>query len=634
MTESERREWIRRRAKEDPYWRIVHALGSLRLALLLLVTIAVACAVATVYESKFNTEVAQTYFYKAPWFLIWLGVLCVNLAAAAMTRWPWQRKHTGFLVTHAGIIVLLIGAMIGMLTGFEANVTLRKGQPPVERLVLNETVLQVNSPLDGAMYLMPFPVERPAITPDSPRTLPLPDTDARLLVDQYTEALAEVPTLEPSPGGHPGARLTFRGGMAGRDVPVRLLVSEDGSPSEYDFFGMATIRLRERAESNDLRPASTEAAGEDAVTRETHVVFADAMPVVHTHGGPPGRLAFRLSPESGDADTTRLDGWMLLARHEGGQTHGFSLPEVLRKEATLGGYRVEVLEFWPDFEMRDGIPRSASDEIRKPAVLVRVTGRDVAVDATGPMLDLFPARSEDTLAYRLTRAGEVVREGEARVGDQVATGWGDWTFTVDEYLPRAAEGVSLRPVEDDPPENALPAIRARLLEPDGHTGQPVWIRSGRAEEVFGRDMVLFAGFGLKTQPVPFSVQLDDFRVPRDEGTDTPADFIATIRFTDSGTGETVVRTSRMNHPASYPGAWWNVITGLNYKFSQASWNPDDLGETTLQVLYDPGWLFKWVGSLMICCGIFILFYFKPYARRKPAESVDPVPTEHGGRIPD
>jgi hypothetical protein len=38
---------------------------------------------------------------------------------------------------------------------------------------------------------------------------------------------------------------------------------------------------------------------------------------------------------------------------------------------------------------------------------------------------------------------------------------------------------------------------------------------------------------------------------------------------------------------------------------------DRFASTTLQVLYDPGWLLKWVGSLAICIGITIMFYFKP-----------------------
>jgi hypothetical protein len=103
----------------------------------------------------------------------------------------------------------------------------------------------------------------------------------------------------------------------------------------------------------------------------------------------------------------------------------------------------------------------------------------------------------------------------------------------------------------------------------------------------------------------------DFEVPRYEGTETPSNYIATVEFRDPATGETKTGTAKMNHPASFPGTLLSNFTGINYKFSQAEWNPRDLGETTLQVLYDPGWLLKWVGSLAICVGIATMFYIKP-----------------------
>ena len=119
------------------------------------------------------------------------------------------------------------------------------------------------------------------------------------------------------------------------------------------------------------------------------------------------------------------------------------------------------------------------------------------------------------------------------------------------------------------------------------------------------------GYGLELRPIPFSIALSDFQVPRDEGSETPSDFQATVLMRNTKTGEEKSGLIRMNHPASYPGGLLANMTGLNYKFSQAEWNPRDLKETTLQVLYDPGWFFKWTGSLAICLGIATMFYIRP-----------------------
>ena len=66
--------------------------------------------------------------------------------------------------------------------------------------------------------------------------------------------------------------------------------------------------------------------------------------------------------------------------------------------------------------------------------------------------------------------------------------------------------------------------------------------------------------------------------------------------------------------------WWRTWTGLTYKMSQASWNPENLGQSTIQILRDPGWLLKWIGSVLICAGIFMLFYLKGFRRPTPTAS--------------
>ena len=70
-------------------------------------------------------------------------MLALNLLCAAFTRWPWQRKHIGFVVTHAGIILMLTGAVIGRTFGFEAFVTLDKTKPPENRLFMHDTMLTI-----------------------------------------------------------------------------------------------------------------------------------------------------------------------------------------------------------------------------------------------------------------------------------------------------------------------------------------------------------------------------------------------------------------------------------------------------------------------------------------------------------
>src|SRR5579862_8805899 len=111
-------------------------LSSLRLAVILLVVLISATAVGTIYESRFDAKVARAYVYEAPWFNAWLILLGVNLAAAAFSRYPWKKHHTGFVITHAGIITLLIGAVVGRVWGIEGTMTIFVGHEPSNRLVI------------------------------------------------------------------------------------------------------------------------------------------------------------------------------------------------------------------------------------------------------------------------------------------------------------------------------------------------------------------------------------------------------------------------------------------------------------------------------------------------------------------
>ncbi len=97
--------------------RIFRFLSSVKLAVILLMVLIAATAVGTIYESRFDAKVARAYVYEAPWFNAWLILLGVNLAAAAFSRYPWKRHHTGFVITHAGIITLLVGAVVGASGG-------------------------------------------------------------------------------------------------------------------------------------------------------------------------------------------------------------------------------------------------------------------------------------------------------------------------------------------------------------------------------------------------------------------------------------------------------------------------------------------------------------------------------------
>jgi len=590
-----RRKMISDRQKNSPVWRIIHWLGSLQLALILLSTIAIACAVATFTESSFDTKVAQAWIYKAPWFFLWLCVLCINLFAVTLTRWPWQKPHTGFIVTHYGIITLLIGAMVGLNFGFEGNVTLHKDRPPATRVTVNRSIIQVESPTDSALYVMPFDASTARLSESRPMVFAVPGTQLRIVADAFSNNLVEEKKIQAAEGGSPGVMLRFTSARMGQSMELPLVL--DGpNPVEKDFFGLATIVFQKMLPE----PVAPRA-------NETQMVFGKFAPVVQSEAA-----------ASGVQVALSSDGRKVTLRAPDQTSATYLREDIMKKPVTSGTAVVTVEDYWPDFEMKDGRPATKSDQPNNPAAIVRI---QFAAVGGKPSLVMAPANGG--VDYQLRRGGATVSSGTAKPGDSIPLGWADWQAEVAEYYPNAVVSSVLKPGPELPKgENGLPGFRARLESPENKSAGPGWVESGAITSLTDGRHVVRIGYGLELRPLPFSLRLVNFEVPKYEGTETPSNFIATVEFTDLKTGQTKPGTARMNHPASFPGTLWANLTGINYKFSQAEWNPRDLGETTLQVLYDPGWLFKWLGSLGICAGIAIMFYFKPKSSR-PAAS-DPT----------
>ena len=124
--------------------------SSLRLAVVTLLSLAAVLAVGTFYESLYDTETAKHYVYGTLWFALLLGLLGTNVFFAALSRWPWKRHHIGFLVTHLGIITLLIGSLLTLVKGYEGQIVLAEGEIG-KKLTLKEAQLFFYDPVLGKL---------------------------------------------------------------------------------------------------------------------------------------------------------------------------------------------------------------------------------------------------------------------------------------------------------------------------------------------------------------------------------------------------------------------------------------------------------------------------------------------------
>ena len=80
------------------------------------------------------------YFVYQTWWFNGLNILLgVNIFCAAAIRYPWQRHQTGFVITHIGLLTLLIGAAIGRHYGIDAQIPVFESR--MERYAFDRTNL-------------------------------------------------------------------------------------------------------------------------------------------------------------------------------------------------------------------------------------------------------------------------------------------------------------------------------------------------------------------------------------------------------------------------------------------------------------------------------------------------------------
>ncbi|MEO0335651.1 MAG: cytochrome c biogenesis protein ResB [Pseudomonadota bacterium] len=103
--------------------KVFDFLSSIKLAVIVILGLAVVSAVGTIVEARYDAEVAQKLVYHSPWMLSVLGLLCVNLIAVMVDRWPWKRHHSGFVLAHIGIIIMLVGSVFTAKYGVDGSMS-------------------------------------------------------------------------------------------------------------------------------------------------------------------------------------------------------------------------------------------------------------------------------------------------------------------------------------------------------------------------------------------------------------------------------------------------------------------------------------------------------------------------------
>ncbi|MCE2983856.1 MAG: hypothetical protein LW832_09860, partial [Parachlamydia sp.] len=121
-------------------------LGSVYFAILLILLSICLVIAATILESLTGSHLtANEWIYQHSLFLFILSLYFINILFSSLRRWPFQRKHIPFLITHLGLLMVIAGVMAKQKWGIQGNMHLWEGSGSETLLLPHAQALQLFS---------------------------------------------------------------------------------------------------------------------------------------------------------------------------------------------------------------------------------------------------------------------------------------------------------------------------------------------------------------------------------------------------------------------------------------------------------------------------------------------------------
>lgn len=206
MANSSTRKTVRARGRS-----LVRNLASLKLAVLIIIALAIVTAWGTIVEAQYDAEAAKKIVYSSIWMMAPMIMLIVSLTAVMIDRWPWQRRHLGFVLAHIGIIILLFGSWMTQKWGVDGSVSIRIGDKQ-KSITVAETDLAVYSSFDGSQYTKLFDQEVDFLTKPaskSPLAISIPEGEVKV-IESYPYAIREQKFVAAPEDQKSGAAIRFQ----------------------------------------------------------------------------------------------------------------------------------------------------------------------------------------------------------------------------------------------------------------------------------------------------------------------------------------------------------------------------------------------------------------------------------------
>lgn len=586
--------------------KLVKYLGSLHLAVTLLVTLAALLSVATILESKHGTEYIMRTIYRTAWFETILIGIWINIFFATVLRFPFRRSKLGFFLTHCGILTILIGSLMTRLQGQEGTITLLEG---TSSNMLN---------LQGNALVLREASSQKILFKDNVEELSLPTqlnfNGSNITVTEY----------------HPHSTMSHIYRVGQSDLPF------DSSNPALEF----TIRSSMFNLDQWLIHSNADLLSANVLRMGPARISLKKMPKKEIQG-----LMDKVQNEQQKGNQSKA---RLTVSHDSGKTiKEFFAQDILDKEIDIEqGYKLKVTGIYrnasvvkdqgivdrpgppnnpaivftltyPDGTQRvsvrfqlhpefQGIHDQPDKSIKEPLI----QALDVAPSNMKPAECEFLVDEHGEFYYHIT-SSRVTQAGPLKSNKMIPMGWNDAVLVAKQLIPNATiqRLVMPAPLAADA-KSSLPMVRLSLTE--SNQTSSTTLLYGESHTFMNKNQQMELYFGAHTVELPFKVTLDDFRKIDYPNTNRAMEYESDVRVEDlvpSETGSALKfsTTISMN----------NVLDHAGWRFFQSSFRIEGNKEySTFQVAKDPGIETIYLGSIIMVLGIALMFWGLPESRIK------------------
>jgi hypothetical protein len=588
--------------------------SSLKLAVISILSLAAVLSVATVLESLYGMRAAHVMVYGTYWFYGVLALLGLNVLCAALSRYPWKRHQTGFVVTHLGILVILFGSWLTQRFGVDGNLPVIESSQE-SRVILNALHLSIFDESNNTQQA--FPVPETALR-EQGDLLKIGFGNKKLVVKEFLPRVRAIKRLQPSPlpdVGVPGIEMELASSRFG-EIDQILLANKPDAWTEVSL-GPAKIAFRKLWTQDEEQAFVKGASGS---MPETGKAKGPGEIVVSYHGQqfqvPVGKAMSKWTRVASTSLEVLVERYLPYAIVENNQLVSKSEQPVnpaiqLKLRNPVGTEEKHtVFANFPEFDTLHGRNgKKPADRLGAKLRFIASTNSPEMAFVGSRQGILAIAQSVDgkKLLFRsMGASGDLKTSGELSVDKVTPIGWMDTSVRIRRWYPAAIETTEPVYVEKvaGTSGNFLSALRMELEGSEIDFAGENWILEGDTRAIVSDGKRYRVRFDREQLALPFSLHLNKFTVAMDPGTEKAAGYSSDVEVrTPAGTAAETAHIS-MNEPLKYGG----------YTFYQASYQLRD-GEPPISVFsvnLDPGRWVKYLGSILLCLGIGLMFYMNPH----------------------